>query len=153
MTVGAILKRVFQPLEMLFSAGSEEKDKSTDSKNEMAVCWLKANNPKLAEKIAKSYGKKLGDVKLSVFSDGEFQVSYEETIRGNEVFIIQSTIPPLENFFELLLMIDAAKRASAKRIIAVIPYFGFARQDRKDKPCFYNPLCGANGPGLLRNPS
>ncbi len=88
----------------------------------------------LAEKIAKSYGKKLGDVKLSVFSDGEFQVSYEETIRGNEVFIIQSTIPPLENFFELLLMIDAAKRASAKNIIAVIPYMAFARQDRKDKP-------------------
>lgn len=88
----------------------------------------------LAEKIAKSYGKKLGEVKLSVFSDGEFQVSYEETIRGNEVFIIQSTFPPLDNFFELLMMIDAAKRASAKNIIAVIPYMAFARQDRKDKP-------------------
>ena len=88
----------------------------------------------LAEKIAKSYGKKLGEIKLSHFSDGEFQVSFEETIRGNEVFLIQSTFPPIEYFFELLLMIDAAKRASAKQIIAMIPYLGFARQDRKDKP-------------------
>jgi ribose-phosphate pyrophosphokinase len=88
----------------------------------------------LAEKIAKNYGKKLGDVKFSTFSDGEFQVSFEETLRGNEVFIIQSTFPPIDNFFELLMMIDAAKRASAKQIIAVIPYMAFARQDRKDKP-------------------
>jgi ribose-phosphate pyrophosphokinase len=88
----------------------------------------------LAEKIAKSYGKKLGEMKFSEFSDGEFQVSFEETIRGNEVFIIQSTFPPAEYFFELLMMIDAARRASAKQIIAIIPYMGFARQDRKDKP-------------------
>lgn len=88
----------------------------------------------LAEKIAKNYGKKLGEVKFSTFSDGEFQVSFEETLRGNEVFIIQSTFPPIDNFFELLMMIDAAKRASAKHIIAVIPYMAFARQDRKDKP-------------------
>jgi ribose-phosphate pyrophosphokinase len=88
----------------------------------------------LAEKIAECYGKKLGDVSVSAFSDGEFQPSFEETVRGNELFIIQSTFAPAENLLELLLMIDAAKRASAKNIVAVIPYFGFARQDRKDKP-------------------
>ncbi len=88
----------------------------------------------LAEKIAKSYGKDLGKVIVSTFSDGEFQPSFEETIRGNELFIIQSTFAPADNLFELLLMIDAAKRASARHIIAVIPYFGYARQDRKDKP-------------------
>src|SRR5690554_5891108 len=68
------------------------------------------------------------------FSDGEFQPSFEETVRGQDVFIVQSTPPPSENLMELLLMVDAAKRASARKIIAVIPYFGFARQDRKDKP-------------------
>ena len=88
----------------------------------------------LAQKIAASYGQELGEVQVSQFSDGEFQVSFEETVRGQEVFIVQSTFPPTENLFELLLLIDAAKRASAKRIIAVMPYFGFARQDRKDKP-------------------
>jgi ribose-phosphate pyrophosphokinase len=88
----------------------------------------------LATKIATNYGMPLGDVKVSVFSDGEFQPSFEETVRGQDVFIVQSTMPPTENLFELLLLIDAAKRASARKIIAVIPYFGFARQDRKDKP-------------------
>lgn len=88
----------------------------------------------LAEKIAASYGKKLGDVLVMDFSDGEFQPSFEENIRGNDLFIVQSTFAPTDNLFELLLMIDAAKRASARHIIAVIPYFGFARQDRKDKP-------------------
>ncbi len=88
----------------------------------------------LAQKIAASYGTALGDVKVSVFSDGEFQPSFEETVRGQDVFLVQSTMPPTENLFELLLMIDAARRASARKIIAVIPYFGFARQDRKDKP-------------------
>ncbi len=88
----------------------------------------------LANRIAESYGTKLGDVKVQEFSDGEFQPSFEETVRGQDVFIVQSTMPPTENLFELLLMIDAAKRASARKIIAVIPYFGFARQDRKDKP-------------------
>ena len=88
----------------------------------------------LATKIAKSYGISLGNVIISEFSDGEFQPSFEETVRGQEVFIVQSTMPPTENLFELLLMIDAARRASARKIIAVIPYFGFARQDRKDKP-------------------
>ena len=88
----------------------------------------------LGNKIARAYGQDLGNVKHSKFSDGEFQVSYEESIRGNDVFIIQSTMPPSDNLMELLLMIDAAKRASARKIIAVLPYFGFARQDRKDKP-------------------
>jgi len=88
----------------------------------------------LAEKIAASYGKKLGDVLVTEFSDGEFQPSFEDNIRGNDIFIVQSTFPPSDNLFELLMIIDAAKRASARHIIAVIPYFGFARQDRKDKP-------------------
>jgi len=88
----------------------------------------------LASRIAKNYGAELGKVTKTTFSDGEFQVSFEETVRGQDVFIVQSTMPPTENLFELLLMVDAAKRASARRIIAVIPYFGFARQDRKDKP-------------------
>ncbi len=88
----------------------------------------------LAKNIAKNYGISLGNVIVTDFSDGEFQPSFEETVRGNDVLIIQSTMPPSDNLFELLLMIDAAKRASARKIIAVIPYFGFARQDRKDKP-------------------
>jgi ribose-phosphate pyrophosphokinase len=89
---------------------------------------------KIALNIAKHYGVALGNVIVTDFSDGEFQPSFEETVRGQDVFIVQSTMPPTENLFELLLMIDAAKRASARKIIAVIPYFGFARQDRKDKP-------------------
>ncbi len=88
----------------------------------------------LAKKIADSYGQELGDVELQKFSDGEFTTVFNETVRGCDVFLIQSTIPPTDNIFELLLMIDAAKRASAKQIIAVIPYFGWARQDRKDQP-------------------
>ena len=88
----------------------------------------------LAEKIAKSYGTNLGEVSIFNFSDGEFQPSYEETIRGNDVFIIQSTFAPSDNLMEMLMLVDAAKRASARKIIAIIPYFGFARQDRKDKP-------------------
>lgn len=89
---------------------------------------------KLAEKIAMEYGVSLGNVIVTEFSDGEFQPSLEETVRGQDVFLIQSTMPPTENLFELMLMIDAAKRASAESVVAVIPYFGFARQDRKDKP-------------------
>jgi ribose-phosphate pyrophosphokinase len=88
----------------------------------------------LAEKIAHSYGKSLGKINLSTFSDGEFQPAYEDTVRGTQMFIIQSTFAPSDNLFELLLLIDAAKRASAKGIVAVIPYFGYTRQDRKDKP-------------------
>lgn len=88
----------------------------------------------LAAKIAQVYGQKLVEVEIMQFSDGEFQPSYSETLRGCEVFIVQSTIPPADNLMELLYMIDAAKRASAHKIIAVMPYFGCARQDRKDKP-------------------
>jgi ribose-phosphate pyrophosphokinase len=88
----------------------------------------------LAQKIAESYGKPLGDVSLSRFSDGEFQPHFNESVRGCDIFLIQSTTPPTENLMELLLMIDAAKRASAHYITVVVPYFGFARQDRKDKP-------------------
>jgi ribose-phosphate pyrophosphokinase len=91
-------------------------------------------SPQLAEKIAVAYGSKLGNVVLSKFSDGEFSPSFEETVRGQDVFLIQSTFPPSDNLMELLLMIDAARRASARTIVAVIPYFGWARQDRKDKP-------------------
>lgn len=88
----------------------------------------------LAEKIAKHYGMPLGNVTFSHYSDGEFQPSFEESIRGIRVFLICSTFPSADNLMELLLMIDAAKRASARHITAVIPYFGWARQDRKDKP-------------------
>ena len=88
----------------------------------------------LADKIAEYYGKPLGTCNVTVFSDGEFQPCFEENLRGRDVFLIQSTFPPTENLMELLMMIDAAKRASARRIIAVMPYFGFARQDRKDRP-------------------
>ncbi len=88
----------------------------------------------LAEKIAKAYNQELVNVEMLVFSDGEFQPAYCENLRGSDVFIIQSTFPPADNLLELLYLIDAARRASANRIIAVIPYFGVARQDRKDKP-------------------
>ncbi len=88
----------------------------------------------LAEKIAEKYGHPLGNVEVTDFSDGEFQPSFEENIRGRDVFIVQSTFAPADNLLELLMLIDAARRASAKRIVAVIPYFGLARQDRKDKP-------------------
>jgi len=88
----------------------------------------------LSESIAEKYGVDLGRTCLQRFSDGEFNAAYDETVRGSHVFIIQSTFQPVENLFELLLLIDAAKRASAYKIVAVIPYFGFARQDRKDKP-------------------
>ena len=88
----------------------------------------------LAKKISEAYGKPLGDMTLSKFSDGEIQPFYNESVRGSDVFLIQSTNQPADNLLELLLMIDAAKRASAHYITAVVPYFGFARQDRKDKP-------------------
>jgi ribose-phosphate pyrophosphokinase len=88
----------------------------------------------LAEKIAIKHGTALGNVIVNRFSDGEFQPSFEESVRGADVFIIQSTVPPADNLMELLMMVDAAKRASARRIVAIMPYFGLARQDRKDKP-------------------
>jgi len=87
-----------------------------------------------AEKVCNSLGCPLGNMIIEHFADGEFAVSYEESIRGKQVFLIQSTFPNSDNLMELLLMIDAAKRASAYKIIAVIPYYGFSRQDRKDKP-------------------
>ncbi len=88
----------------------------------------------LAEKIADSYGMELGKVRKTVFSDGEYQVCFEESIRGRRIFLIGSTNPPNDNLMEMLLMIDAAKRASARHITAVMHYFGWARQDRKDQP-------------------
>ena len=88
----------------------------------------------LAEEIVRHYGTVLGKSTVTEFSDGEFQPSFDESVRGATVFIVQSTFPPTENLFELLLMIDAAKRASAYKVVAVMPYFGWARQDRKDKP-------------------
>ena len=93
-----------------------------------------SSNPDLADRIAHSYGQSLGQLTRKVFSDGELYVRYEESIRGLDVFIIQSTYPNADNYMELLLLIDAAKRASAKRITAVLPYFGYARQERKDQP-------------------
>ena len=92
------------------------------------------NSKYLAEKISASFGQELGKVNKIDFSDGEYTVKFDETIRGSHVFLIQSTFPPADNLFELLMMIDAAKRASASKIIAVMPYFGYARQDRKDQP-------------------
>jgi len=88
----------------------------------------------LATKIAQSYGSPLGRVEFTDFSDGEFQPSFTESVRGATVYLVQSTYPPVENLFELLMMADAAHRASAYKVVAVIPYFGWARQDRKDKP-------------------
>ncbi|MFN8341067.1 MAG: ribose-phosphate pyrophosphokinase [Cyclobacteriaceae bacterium] len=88
----------------------------------------------LAEKIAHAYGEPLGEVRYQQFSDGEMSPFLAESVRGHEVFIVQSTFAPADNFLELLLMIDAAKRASAENINVLIPYFGYARQDRKDKP-------------------
>ena len=104
---------------------------STITKAKIFNC---TNSKELANKIADSFGEKLGNVIISRFSDGEFQPSYEESIRGTRIFIIGSTNPSPQNLMEMLLMIDAAKRASARHITAVIPYFGWARQDRKDKP-------------------
>ena len=92
------------------------------------------NSRYLAEKICASLDCPLGKMNITHFADGEFAVSYEESIRGAHVFLVQSTFPNSDNLLELLLMIDAAKRASAKSVVAVIPYFGWARQDRKDKP-------------------
>ncbi|WP_018128240.1 ribose-phosphate diphosphokinase [Balneola vulgaris] len=92
------------------------------------------SNPALSRAIAEAYGTELGEVTIKEFSDGELYVKFEQSIRGEDIFIIQSTPPPGDNIMELLLMLDAAKRASVKRVTAVIPYFGYARQDRKDQP-------------------
>ena len=104
------------------------------SNNNSFLVFSGTSSRYLAEKICASLGCPLGNLVVTRFSDGEFAVSYEESIRGRDVFLVQSTFPNSDNLMELLLMIDAAKRASARNIIAVIPYFGWARQDRKDKP-------------------
>lgn len=104
------------------------------SENNSFLIFSGTSSRYLAEKICKSLNCPLGNLVVTRFSDGEFAVSYEESIRGRDVFLVQSTFPTSDNLMELLLMIDAAKRASARNIIAVIPYFGWARQDRKDKP-------------------
>ena len=88
----------------------------------------------LGKQIAEAYGTTLGKVNFDVFSDGEFKPSFEQNVRGHSVYIVQSTFPPADNLLELLMFIDAARRASAKQIIAIMPYFGYARQDRKDQP-------------------
>ena len=92
------------------------------------------SNKSLAKDICKYLGKDLGKLTIKKFSDGELSVMFDENIRNEDVFIIQSTNPPAENIWELLLILDAAKRASAKSVVAVIPYFGYGRQDRKDQP-------------------
>ena len=102
--------------------------------NTEAKIFACTQSQEIGNTIAKAYGVKLGKISFHNFSDGEFQPSYEETIRGSRIFLIGSTHPSSENLMELLLMIDAAKRASARHITAVMPYFGWARQDRKDKP-------------------
>lgn len=105
-----------------------------DLNNPEAKIFACSQSTELAKKIANEYGIVIGKIKKNIFSDGEFQVSFEESIRGRRIFLIGSTNPPSDNLMELLLMIDAAKRASARHITAVMPYFGWARQDRKDKP-------------------
>ncbi|MDY6206350.1 MAG: ribose-phosphate pyrophosphokinase [Prevotella sp.] len=104
------------------------------SKENSFIVFSGTSTRYLAEKICSSLGCPLGNLEVTRFSDGEFAVYYEESIRGRDVFLVQSTFPNSDNLMELLLMIDAAKRASARQINAVIPYFGWARQDRKDKP-------------------
>ncbi len=99
----------------------------------MKIFSGRANRP-LAESIAREAGTKLGECDIRNFSDGEIWVKYTENIRGSDVYIIQPTHPPAENLIELLMLLDAAKRSSSRRVTAVIPYFGYARQDRKDQP-------------------
>ena len=105
----------------------------SENKTEAKICAC-TQSTEIGKNIAKAYGVKLGKVIFHNFSDGEFQPSFEESIRGSRIFLIGSTQPSSDNLMELLLMIDAAKRASARHITAVMPYFGWARQDRKDKP-------------------
>ena len=99
-----------------------------------AKIFAGTGSQQLAEQICKRYGTKLGKVNIQRFSDGEISPIFLESVRGDYVFLVQSTFSPAENLMELLLMIDAARRASAYKVIAVIPYYGYARQDRKDRP-------------------
>ena len=101
--------------------------------NAVSIFAGRASND-IGTRIAKAFGQELGNVIVNVFSDGEFQPSFEESIRGHSVYLVQSTMPPADNLMELLMMVDAARRASAGKIVVVLPYFGFARQDRKDRP-------------------
>ena len=103
-------------------------------KNRSYKVFSGTNSRYLAEKICQELKCELGKLSITRFSDGEFEVCFDESIRGTDVFLIQSTFPNADNLMELLLMIDAAKRASARTINAVVPYFGWARQDRKSKP-------------------
>ena len=102
--------------------------------NQQAFLFSTRASLELSNKIARAYGQALGTINLSEFKDGEYEPCFEESIRGARVFLIGSTFSPMDNLMELLLMCDGAKRASAKNINVVIPYFGWARQDRKDKP-------------------
>jgi len=117
----------------LYFRGLKKRFQSTNMDSPVKIFSGSASRY-LAEKIASVYGKELGIITFTRFSDGEFQPAFEESVRGSDMFIIQSTFPPADNLLELLLLIDAAKRASARQIVAVIPYMGYARQDRKDKP-------------------
>jgi ribose-phosphate pyrophosphokinase len=103
-------------------------------KNSKLKIFAGRSNPELAKKIAENLGKPLGEMSIKTFADGEIWIKYEENIRGRDVYLIQSTNSPADNIIELALMIDAAVRASADRVTVVIPYFGYSRQDRKDKP-------------------
>lgn len=105
-----------------------------DTNSHLAKIFSGTGSQYLAEKISQRFGTHIGKINIQRFSDGEFQPAFLESIRGDYVFLVQSTFSPSDNIMELLMMIDAARRASAYKIIAVIPYFGYARQDRKDKP-------------------
>ena len=111
---------------------SQNQLKMGEKKSDKVFIFAGRATANLAHRVADIYGIPLGNSTVFQYADGEFQPSYEETIRGGIVFIIQSTLPPTDNLFELLMMIDAAKRASAEKIVAVIPYYGFARQDRNN---------------------
>ena len=125
------MRKFFLPLPALQKLNFKMEEMSRKAPLKIFPC---TKSVELTRRICDSLGVEVGKTSCPIFSDGEFEPCYEETIRGSHVFIIQSTPPPADNLMELLLMIDAAKRASAYKIIAVIPYFGYARQDRKDKP-------------------
>jgi hypothetical protein len=124
-------KALFSSLYFIFA--QEKNPVPNMAIHKIKIFAGRATRP-LAEKIAASFGTTLGQSEILSFSDGEFQPTYNESIRGCTVFCIQSTFPPTDNLMELLMMIDAAKRASAYQVVAVMPYFGWARQDRKDRP-------------------
>ena len=121
-------------MQSVKSIQNPKKQNLTHSEKLSPKIFASSQSVVLAEKIAESYGMELGKVRKNLFSDGEYQVCFEESIRGRRIFLIGSTNPPNDNLMEMLLMIDAAKRASARHITAVMPYFGWARQDRKDQP-------------------